>query len=406
MKHTDTIIIGAGQAGLSMSYCLSARGIANVVLERGRLAQRWRNERWDSLRLLSPNWMARLPGYQYEGDDPEGFMTMPEFIGYLEDYADSFDAPVQSDTTVTRIARASRGRFLVQTDRGEWRARNVVLATGFCDVPRIPAFARDLPGHIHQVAAPDYRNARSLVAGNVLVVGASATGVQIADELRRADRGVTLAVGTHVRLPRRYRGRDILEWMVSIGAFEAAADPEAERSAPPPQLVGTPEHRDLDLGTLQASGVQLVGRALGCDGAVCRFADDLAAIVDKADDGLQDLIRKIDAYIEDAGISNAPPQTIARIAPNPAPVEVDLQANDIATVVWATGYERRYPWLELPVIDERGEIRHRGGVTPEPGLYVLGMRFQRTKGSNLIDGVGADAESLADHLARRNVVAA
>lgn len=248
MKHTDTVIIGGGQVGLAMSRCLLERGIDHIVLEKGRIGQRWRNERWDSLRLLSPNWMARLPHYRYEGDDPDGFMTMAEFIRYLESYAESFEASIQSGTTVELVERLSTNRLHVVTNHGEWSARNIVIATGFCDVPRVPSFAPEIQPDIEQLVPSDYRRPSQLAEGNVLIVGASATGAQIADELNEAGREVTLAVGTHVRLPRRYRGRDILSWMVEMGAFRAPANPSEERLSPPPQLVGSPDNRDLDLG--------------------------------------------------------------------------------------------------------------------------------------------------------------
>jgi putative flavoprotein involved in K+ transport len=404
MKHTDTLIIGGGQAGLAMSRCLVERGIANVILERGRLGERWRSERWDSLRLLSPNWMARLPHYRYEGDDPDGFMTMPEYVRYLDAYAASFEAPLQTGTTVQRVSRSGSDRFQVETDRGPWGARNVVVATGFCDVPRVPAFAADLDAGVLQLTPPDYRNPGQLPAGNVLVVGASATGLQIAEELLADGREVTVSVGTHVRLPRRYRGRDILAWLVPMGAFAAAADPATERGSPPPQLVGSPEPRDLDLAVLQELGAGLVGRSVGIDSTRVRFADDLRGTVADADDQLEQVLAKVDGWIA-ANVSDSvpEPEPLRRVPVGDAPRELDLVEAGITTVVWSTGYERRYPWLELSVLDEHGEIRHSGGTTPEPGLYVLGMRFQRTKASNLIDGVGPDAEAIAEHLAVRSL---
>lgn len=403
MKHTDTVIIGGGQAGLAMSRCLTERGVDHIVLERGRIGQRWRNERWDSLRLLSPNWMARLPHYRYEGDDPHGFMTMPEFIRYLEGYAEFFEAPVQTGTTVTRVERTDASRLRIVTDHGEWSARNLVIATGFCDRPRVPSFASDISSDIRQIVPSDYRRPSQLPDGNVLIVGASATGAQIAEELKTAGRAVTLAVGTHVRLPRRYRGRDILAWMVEMGAFAAPADPAEERLSPPPQLVGGPDNRDLDLGNLHAQGVQLVGRATAAGSDRMYFADDLAETLGKADDQLAGLLAKIDGYIEASVTTPVPPPTAVPRVPCPqAPTEVVFEAAGIRSIVWATGYERRYPWLDLPVLDERGDIRHRRGITAEPGVVVLGMRFQATKGSNLIDGVGADAEELADYLVGRS----
>lgn len=407
MKHSDTVIIGGGQAGLAISRCLHERGIDHIVLERGRIAERWRSERWDSLRLLSPNWMSRLPQFRYEGDDPDGFMTMPEFIRYLEAYADSFDAPLQSGTNVESV-RYAGSRFTVETSRGTWRARNVVVATGFCDVPRVPDFAVRLSPDIHQIVPSEYRNPGQLPAGNVLIVGGSATGVQIAEELIHDGRSVTVAVGNHVRLPRRYRGKDILHWMVGMGAFAAPGDPAEERKFPPPQLIGTPDNRDLDFGTLQAKGARLVGRAVDAARDHVTFADDLEETIAKADAGLEQLLEKIDAFIEAIGDGDVPPaERFRRIEAKPAPTELSLSRAEITTVVWATGYQRRYPWLHLPVLDANGEIAHEKGVTSQPGLYVLGMRFQISKGSNLIDGVGADAEALAEHLtARRSALRA
>jgi putative flavoprotein involved in K+ transport len=402
MKHTDTVIVGGGQAGLAMSRCLRERGVDHIVLERGRIAERWRSERWDSLRLLSPNWMARLPHFRYDGDDPDGFMTMPEFIRYLEAYAGTFEAPVQSETNVESVRRAGAG-FTVETSRGTWRARNVVVATGFCDVPRVPDFAVRLSPDVHQIVPSDYRNSAELPSGNALIVGGSATGVQIAEELVHDGRSVTVAVGNHIRLPRRYRGRDVLHWMVAMGAFAAPGDPAEERKSPPPQLIGTPDNRDLDFGTLQAQGARLVGRAVDATGDHMTFADDLDETIAKADGGLEQLLAKIDGYIEASGHDDVPPaEPFRRIVAKPAPTELSFSREGITTVVWATGYERRYPWLHVPVLDGNGEIAHDKGVTPQPGLYVLGMRFQISKGSNLIDGVGADAEALAEHLTAGN----
>lgn len=403
MKHTDTVIIGGGQAGLAMSRCLVEHGVDNIVLERGRLGERWRSERWDSLRLLSPNWMARLPHYQYEGDDPDGFMTMPEYIRYLDAYAESFEAPVHTGTTVRSVERADGNRFVVETNRGTWSAYNVVVATGYCNEPRVPAFARDLSGEIHQLTPLNYRNPAQLPGGNILVVGASATGTQIADELMASGREVTVSVGTHVRLPRRYRGKDVLHWMVSMGAFRAPADPAEERLSPPPQLVGTPENRDLDLAVLQDRGARLVGRAVSAKGHQVSFADDLQATVEQADRQMEQVLGKIDAYIAEHVADDVPaPDPIRRVGVGTAPRQIALNDEGITCVVWATGYKRRYPWLKVPVLDGTGDIRHQRGVTPEPGLYVLGMRFQVTKGSNLIDGVGADAEAIAHHLEDRS----
>lgn len=403
MKHTHTLIIGGGQAGLAMSRCLTEYQIDHVILERGRVAERWRSERWDSLRLLTPNWQSRLPYFNYHGDKPDDFMTMPEFIRYLERYAESFEAPVQTGTTVQVLERLTDHRFRISTNNGDWSACNVVVATGFCDKPRVPAFSSAIPDHVVQVVPTDYRNPSQVPRTGVLVVGASATGLQIADELVEAGRRVTLAVGTHVRWPRRYRGRDILYWMDAMGVFNAPANPAEERKTPPPQLIGTPENRDLDLSVLQKKGVRLVGRATSARGNRLYFGDDLKLKVEAADKQMRELLRKIDGFIESSGMPapNPEPGPIATVKVSNGPKEIDLQSENIGTIVWATGYERRYPWLKVPVLDDRGEIDHQGGITREPGLYVIGMRFQRTKGSNLIDYVGRDAAVLSKHILDR-----
>ncbi len=318
-------------------------------------------------------------------------------------YAESFEAPIQTGTTVQIVERLNNRRFRIATDSGDWSAYNVVVATGFCDTPRVPPISAAIPSEIVQLVPSDYRNPSQVPQGGVLVVGASATGLQIADELMEAGRKVTLAVGTHIRVPRRYRGKDILYWMDVMGAFNAPAGPAEERKTPPPQLIGTPENRNLDLGGLQKKGVRLAGRAISAKGDRVYFANDLEAKVGAADSQMMQLLAKIDGFI-DSSSALAPAAdlgSITSVKVRTAPTVIDLRTENIKTIVWATGYERRYPWLKIPVLDDRGEIRHEGGVTPEPGFYVLGIRFQRSKGSNLIDGVGRDAEALTKHLAER-----
>jgi putative flavoprotein involved in K+ transport len=405
MRRTEAVVIGGGQAGLAMSRCLVERGVSHVVLERGRVGERWRSERWDSLRLLTPRWQARLPGFSYRGPDADGYMTRAEVVAYLEAYARSFGAPLEGGVTVTAVERDGAG-FRVETDRGSWSANAVVVATGHCDRPHVPPFAAALPPEIVQVVPTRYRNPGSLPPGGVLVVGASATGVQLAAELHRSGRPATLAVGRHVRLPRTYRGRDIMRWLDEAGITgeraEDVRDLEAARRAPSLQLVGTPERRTLDLGVLQDMGVSLAGRAVGVEGGRILFADDLAASLAAADARLERLLRRIDAHVARSGETGAPPpEPVRPVRAAPAPRSLDLAAEGIRSVLWATGYRRSYPWLRLPVLDERGELRHQGGVTPEPGLYVLGLQFLRRRSSSWLDGVGDDARALADHLARR-----
>jgi putative flavoprotein involved in K+ transport len=389
-----------------MSRCLSDRSIEHVVLERGRVAERWRSERWDSLRLLTPNWQSRLPGFRYQGADPDGYMTMPEVIEQFERYARASQAPVETGTSVRRVRRAAPG-YQIETNRGSWRARNVVVATGYCDTPFVPPTGQHVSRAIHQLVPGRYRNAAQLPPGGVLVVGASASGLQLADELRRAGRPVTLAVGRHIRLPRLYRGRDIMWWLDAMGVLHepasAVADIRVSRKQPSLGLVGHPDHRSLDVGTLLQRGVRLVGHAVGADGTTITFEDDLVASVAAADAKLAGLLARIDAFIESDAVEGPVPagEPFVPCWPRlvPSATRLDLRAEGITSILWATGFRRLYPWLQVPVLDRRCEIQHRSGVTPSPGLYVLGLQFQRRRNSAFIDGVGDDAAYLAEQIA-------
>jgi len=406
VRRTEAVVIGGGQAGLAMSRCLSDRGVDHVVLERGRVAERWRTERWDSLRLLTPNWQSRLPGFAYDGDDPDGFMTAAEVTRFLDRYAAVVRAPIESGTIVTRVAAAADG-FLVRTDRGDWQACSVVVATGECDVPVVPRMAARLPSDVQQLLPRDYRRPAQVAEGGVLVVGASSSGIQIADELQQAGRAVTIAAGHHTRVPRRYRGRDIMWWLDRAGFMDEPADRVRDlgqsRRQPSLQLVGHPDHRSLDLTILQAHGVRVVGRLTAIDGTRLSLADDLVATTAASDAKLALLLARLDGAAHRLDFSDdvGPPEPFVPSWPGfvDAPTTLDVSAAGIRTVVWAIGYRQQYPWLQVPALDSRGEIRHDGGVVPYAGLYVIGLRFLRRRNSTFIDGVGKDAQFLAAHLA-------
>jgi putative flavoprotein involved in K+ transport len=410
MTATDVVIIGAGQAGLAMSHRLTGLGIAHVVLERGRLGERWHSERWDSLRMLTPNWMNTLPGYP-QVPEPDGYMRAVQFAAYLERYARAFAAPVVEEAVVETVS-FDGAAYDVVTSAGRWHARNVVIATGWCDLPAIPSFGRRLAPGIVQMAPSNYRNPRSLPDGGVLVVGASASGVQIAAELRATGRNVVLAAGRHVRLPRRYRGMDIFWWLKRLGNFDRTIDdmPNASsaRREPSIQLVGRPDGRSIDLLTLQQAGVRLAGRAVGADDDRVVFASDLVETTANADQQLRRVLSNIDRHIIDTGLAAEvdDPEPIGRVVVPHAPTHVDLRAEGITSVIWATGYRRAYPWLHVPVLDANGEIPQRLGITAVPGLYVLGQRFQHFRSSNFVHGVGRDAAYVGLHLAHRLALAA
>lgn len=405
MRKTSAIVIGAGPAGLAMSRHLSMRSIDHVLLERGQVANSWRTERWESLRLLTPNWQSRLPGFAYSGPDADGFRTMPETIDFLAGYAESIAAPVETHTKVTSV-RAEAGGYLVTTERGSWRSRCVVIASGGCNIASVPGMASALPPGIQSVTPMEYRRPDQLAAGGVLVVGASATGVQLAQEIQASGRQVTLAVGEHVRAPRTYRGRDIKWWMDASGLLDMGLDDIDDvnrvRNVPSMQLVGTPGHERIDLNILQDAGVRIAGRLVGLDAGKAQFSGALANVCKLADLKQNRLLSAIDAWAQ----ANGPEATIAapeRPAPTRVPetprLTMDLLSEGVRTVLWATGYRPDYSWLDVPVLDRKGRLRHQAGVVDAPGMYVLGLPFLRKRKSTLIDGVGDDARVLSDHLA-------
>jgi putative flavoprotein involved in K+ transport len=406
IEHTTTVVIGAGHAGLAASHFLSDRSIDHVVLERGEVANSWRRERWDSLRLLTPNWQSRLPGLRYEGPDPDGYMTVAEVTEFIEQFAKVSRAPVRTGVNVTSVRPADDG-YHVTTGDGEIHARTVVIASGACNKPAVPALSEAVPASVGQLTTFGYRDPGQLPDGGVLVVGASATGVQLAAELSRSGRPVTLSVGEHVRLPRTYRGRDVLWWMDAAGVWDQRYDEVEDltraRRLPSPQLVGTPEHATLDLNALASMGVDLVGRWAQVRDGQALLSGGLRNVFSLAD---LKMARLLDTFDEWAGTEGAdaevgPPERFAPTrVPASTPLQLDLRSGVIRTIVWATGFRPDYGWLDVPVIDAKGQLRHEGGVVGRPGLYALGLPVLRRRKSTFIYGIEDDAREVIDHLTR------
>ncbi len=387
-----------------MSRCLAERAIDHVVIERGEVANSWKTERWDSLRLLTPNWQSRLPGFGYRGDDPDGYRNMPETIRFLDDYAEAISAPVETHTAVTSV-RGDNGGYQVTTEAGDWQAKTVVLANGACCIPRVPAVAEAVPSGIAMLTSKEYRNPAQLEEGGVMVVGASATGSQLADEIHRSGRPVTLAVGEHIRAPRVYRGRDLEWWMDAAGVlderYDALDDIDRARKVPSLQLTGSDARATLDLNALTGIGVKLVGRLAGINDGKAQFSGSLRNLCAMSDLKMGRLLDLIDEWAIENGLDGnvEPPHRLppTEVEDSP-PLGMDLNKGGIRTILWATGYRPDYSWLEVPVFDRKGQVRHDGGVVESPGMYLMGLQFLRRRKSALIDGAGDDARDLSAHL--------
>lgn len=404
-RAVDAVIVGAGHSGLAMSRCLAGLGVDHVVLERAEIANAWRRERWDSLRLLTPNWQTRLPGFAYTGPDPDGFMQAREVADLLGRYARFITAPVRPGTRVTSVREAG-GAYRVATDRGIWSARAVVLASGAFAKPKIPVVDAALPASIRRLSSLDYRNPGRIADGRVLVVGASATGLQLAAELQASGREVTLAVGEHVRMPRLYRGRDIQWWLDRAGVLDehytTVDDIARARRVPSPQLIGTPDRRSLDLNRLQATGVRIVGRLAAVSGDKAQFSGSLRNCCTLADLKLERLLNRFDDWAVEMGLdldlelAPAVRPEATRIEGKP-PLVIDLARDGLRTVIWATGLRPDFGPLELPVFDAQGRLRHDGGIV-RPGVYVMGLPFMRRRKSSYMHGAEDDARDLSAQL--------
>ena len=403
-ERIETVIIGGGQAGLTISHCLTRLKRPHIVLERHRIAERWRTERWDSLRFQFPNWSMRLPDFPYTGDDPDSYAPRDDVVRFIEAYAAFIQAPVRTGVEVRALRRAPDG-FSLETGGSAIQARNVVIATGPYQRPAIPPAAAGLE-RVVQMSASDYRNPGQAPTGGVLVVGAGASGCQIAEELMRAGRTVFLSVGPHRRVPRRYRDRDIIWWITELGMDDAIADEEAARK-PPLLISGAYGGQTIDLRRYAAHGMVLLGRLQDARDGIVSFAPDLEQTLAAGDDSFAGFIAAADAHVARAGLA-LPRESIAVLesAPVAEPtLSVDLRVAGIETVIWATGYRYDFGWVDLDIFTPAGAPVHRRGVTDVPGVYFLGLPFLHKTKSSFMSGVGEDAAYLAEQIAARSSAA-
>lgn len=399
----DVAVIGGGQAGLSVSWYLKSIGLEHVVFDRGRIGDAWR-QRWDSFCLVTPNWTCRLPEFPYDGNDPDGFMLRDEIVNYVKRFAASFDPPLLSPVEVRRIGASSDDRrFLVETSEGVWSAERVIIAVGTYQQPNIPSWAERLSGDIVQLHSRGYRNPDQLPEGAVLVIGSGQSGCQVAEDLHLAGRKVHLSVGRAPRLPRRYRGHDILRWMEAAGLFTVPVDEHPDGTAirfkPHAQLSGRDGGRDINLRRFALEGIELHGRVVDARGRRLHVADDLAESLDAADEACLRRLEIIDKYIAKAGI-DAPENDLEPVEwqPGSEPGAFDLEQAGINSVIYGTGFRYDFGWIDYPIFDERGYPRYRRGVTEVPGLYFAGLHWLHTWGSGLFYDVARDAEYVVNHL--------
>ncbi|MFC4499514.1 MULTISPECIES: MSMEG_0569 family flavin-dependent oxidoreductase [Streptomyces] len=401
--HYPVAVVGGGQAGLSVSHCLRERGIEHIVLERNRVGHEWRERRWDSFCLVTPNWQCRLPGFPYRGDDPDGFMVRDEIVRYLEDYVAFFRPPLVEGVAVTGLRRSADGVFELTTGEGEFTADQVVVATGPYHTPSVPRMAERLPAGVEQIHSSRYRSPGQLPDGGVLVVGTGQSGCQIAEDLHLAGRQVHLAVGSAPRVARFYRGRDCVAWLDDMGHYARGIDEfddaAAVRMRVNHYVTGRDGGRDIDLRAFARDGMRLYGRLTGIDGTRLEFADDLKTNLDRADAVAESIKDSIDAHIAARGVQ-APdePRYTPVWEPSEQAAPLDLETSGITSVVWSTGFTRDHRWVETPAFDGRGYPMHWRGVTSTPGLYFLGLPWQYSWGSGRFEAVGRDAEFLADHI--------
>ena len=400
-EKIETLVVGAGQAGLGMSYHLARLGREHLVLERNRIAERWRSERWESLVFQLPNWMIRLPGYAYEGNEPERFMARDGVVRFIDEYAKRIAAPVRCGVNVTRLRQVTgSARFAVETDGGIIEASNVVVATGPYQEPSLPLFAAGLSKDLYQTTANRYSNPNRLPDGAVFVVGSGASGYQIADDLLKVGRRVYLSIGRHRRVPRRYRGKDYGYWQEATGALDRTADTLPPNFVPP-LLTGVDGGKDTELRILEREGATLLGSLRGIDGERLYFKPDLEENIAEGDKGVAVFKRMVDEFVTDHGIG-APADQQVPPATRPvaiSAIELDVHAAGIGSIIWATGYCYDFRWIDCPVLDNDGKPRHSRGITDVPGVYFLGLPLLHKVKSAFLWGSGEDAAYIAEHIA-------
>ncbi|MBI5933092.1 MAG: NAD(P)-binding domain-containing protein [Chloroflexi bacterium] len=400
METIETIIVGGGQAGLATSYHLKKLGREHLVFDAAeKPAHAWRNDRWDLFTFVTPNWTIQLPGAEYDGDDPDGYLPKEEIVAYFEGYIEKYALPVRFKTSVLEVGPMDGGRYQVKTEAGIYQAKNVVIATGSFQKPKIPAFSAEIPAEITQLHSGHYRNPKQLSDGTALVVGAGQSGLQIAEELYQSGRKVYLSAGFAPRAPRRYRGRDVFAWLVDAGFFEQTPDklPSLKaRFGANPQLSGKDGGHALNLHQFARDGVTLLGHIAGAQDGRVTFKLDLKETLARTDKAEKDICAMIDRYIEAKGI-NAPQETLPELQDGYAAEEIaelDLKSAKVKTVIWAMGYTFDYSLVKLPVTDEDGFPITQRGVTEYPGLYFVGMNWLSKRKSTLLLGVKEDVESI------------